>query len=105
MTCDLDVAEARLKRINRDKWWLEAHSKPKLRTFIRVHDLSQTQVIVKKNLSRSQRSLITKLKCGVMPLALETGRFNDTDEEDRVCVICNTNAVESEIHFYLSVKH
>ena len=100
-TCDLNVAEARLKRINRDKWWLEAHTKPKLRTFIRVHDISQTQTIVKRNLSRLQRSLITKLKCGVMPLALEIGRYTDKDEEERVCIICNSNAVETETHFLL----
>ena len=103
-TCDLDVAEARLKRINRDKWWLEAHSKPKLRTYIKVHDLGNTQTIVKKNLSRSHRSLITKLKCGVLPIALETGRYTDKKEELRVCVICNKNLVESETHFLLKCE-
>ena len=36
--CDLDIAEARLKRLNRDKWWVECHSKPKLRTYILIHD-------------------------------------------------------------------
>ena len=102
--CDLDVAEAWLKKINREKWWLEAHTKPKLRTFVEIHDRGQTQTIVKRNLSRSQRSLITKLKCGVLPLALETGRFKDIDEELRQCIICTGNHVENEIHFLLKFK-
>ena len=102
--CDLDVAEARLKRINREKWWLEAHTKPKLRTFIEIHDKDNVQTIVKRNLSRAQRSLITKLKCGVLPLALETGRFKDINEELRQCVICTGNHVENEVHFILKCK-
>ncbi len=102
--CDLDVAEARLKRINRDKWWLEAHTKPKLRTFVEVHDKNCVQTIVKRNLSRSHRSLITKSKCGVLPLALETGRFKDVKEELRQCIICTGNHVENEIHFLLKCK-
>ena len=101
---DLDVAEARLKRNNRDKWWLDAHTKPKLRTYVEVHDRSNVQTIVKRNLSRSHRSLITKLKCGVLPLAIEMGRFKDVKEEHRLCIICTGNHVENETHFLLKCK-
>ena len=48
--CDLEVAEPRLKCINRDKWWMEAHTKPKLRIFIEIHDTKEVQTIVKRNL-------------------------------------------------------
>ena len=36
-----------------------------------------------------------------MPLSLEIGRYNDVDVEDRICTICNTNAVEDEEHIIL----
>ncbi len=101
-TCDLDVAEARLKRVNRDKWWLECHGMPKLRTYIRIHDGTDIQSIVKKNLSRKHRSQITKLKCGVLPIGIEVGRWTDVTEELRVCKICDSGAVESEEHFLTS---
>ncbi len=99
--CDLEVAEARLKHINRDKWWTMCHSKRKLRTYIQIHDRSQTRNIVSKNLSRKHRSQISKFKCGSLALALETGRYSDTDIEDRICTICNVNKVETEEHFLL----
>ena len=98
-TCDLDVAEARLKRINRDKWWLECSNMSKLRTYIRIHDRSETQAIVKKNLSRKHRSQISKLKCGVLPIGIEVGRWTDVPEEMRKCRICDTGAIENEEHF------
>ena len=34
-------------------------------------------------------------------MSLETGRYTDVEIEDRVCKICNTNAVEDEEHFIL----
>ena len=54
--CDLDVAEARLKRINRDKWWVDCHGKPKLRTYIQIHDRNKVRTVVSCNLSRKHRS-------------------------------------------------
>ena len=34
-----------------------------------------------------------------MPLNIETGRFKNLKLEDRLCTLCNLQAVESEIHF------
>lgn len=54
---------------------------------------------VKYNLSRRQRSLSAQLCSGTLPLAVETGRFNDISEEDRVCFVCNFGETEKGIHF------
>ena len=61
---------------------------------------------------RSHRSLLAQLRSGILPLRLETGRFqNIRDEntghfgklkvEERVCTLCNLNCIEDEIHFVL----
>ena len=61
---------------------------------------------------RSHRSLLAQLRTGILPLRLETGRFqNIRDEntghfrklkvEERVCTLCNLNCIEDEIHFVL----
>ena len=97
--CDLDMLSTKLLKMNRDKWWVEAHNKPKLRTFVKIHDTEFTQVLVRKNLSRKHRSLIAKFKCGVLPIALETGRYTDVPEAKRTCKLCSDNAVETEEHF------
>ncbi len=95
---DLDVLTSRLKYLNRQKLWQEAHTKDKLVTFVKVHDISNTNQIVKLNLSRIHRSILIKLKCGVLPLAVEIGRFKNIKRELRVCRVCNGGMVEDEVH-------
>ncbi len=97
--CDLDVMKARLMRLNRNMWWIEACDKPKLRTFIQIHDTDHTKILVHKNLKRNHRSLLAKLKCGVLPLKLEIGRYRNTPIENRLCIICDGNVLDDEIHF------
>ena len=65
--CHLDAAEARLKFINCEKSCL----KPNLRTFVNINDNAEIQAVVKENPSRLERSLITKVNCGVLPIALK----------------------------------
>ena len=41
---------------------------------------------------------MTKLKSGVFPIHLETGRYKGLDEHKRICKICGSG-VEDEVHF------
>ena len=69
------------------------------RTFVKIHDNKGLRPVVKHNVNRMQRSAIIRLKAGVLPLAIETGRFRNVDEEDRLCMLCNKGKVEDEKHF------
>ena len=53
---------------------------------------------VQTPLTRSQRSLIAKLRSGTLPLAIETGRYTQVPPNERLCHSCN-NGVEDELHF------
>ena len=75
--CDLNVLQVRLKVLNQDKWWLDAETKTKLETFIQIYHRSDPQGLMKCNLQRNQRSVVSRLKCGVLPLMLEVGRFKN----------------------------
>ena len=35
---------------------------------------------------------------GILPLAVETGRFNGTPLDERICKICNRDVIEDEFH-------
>ena len=67
--------------------------------FLQVVDKGNQQVVVRANLSRRQRSLVTKIKCGVLPLIVETGRFKNIAREKRLCQICTLKKIETEFHF------
>ena len=64
-------------------------------------------------MSKKSRSLLSQLRCGILPLRLETGRFQNIRDsvsgnyrklkvEERICLICDDNCVEDEIHFVCS---
>ena len=42
---------------------------------------------------------MTKFKCGVLPIMIETGRYKDVPLEDRLCQICTDKCVKDEQHF------
>ena len=46
------------------------------------------------------RSALSKFRCGVAPLRLETGRYEGLEPDDRICLQCNSG-VESEEHVLL----
>ncbi len=53
---------------------------------------------VKAALSRGERSAMAKFRMGVAPIKLETGRYTRTPEDERLCVLCQLNEIESEEH-------
>ena len=69
---DLDVVEKQLRKLNEGIWLLEANSKPKLQTFVKLYEKEHARDIVEAKLCRSDRSSLIKLKVGVLPLQIET---------------------------------
>ena len=55
-------------------------------------------------MNRINRSLVCKLKAGVFPIRIETGRYKGTKEELRICELCTKGEVEDEIHFIFKCK-
>ena len=47
----------------------------------------------------SHRATFAKFRCGVAPIRIETGRFENLDVILRLCHICNV--VENEVHVML----
>jgi hypothetical protein len=73
----------------------------KLRTYRLFKNELTEEAYLNLNIPRFQRSAYVKLRCGVLPLAIETGRYNRTPLQDRLCKLCNMQSVESETHFLI----
>ena len=56
------------------------------------------------NLSLIARSHLAQIRCGILPLAIETGRYTNIQPESRVCVMCNESDVETEYNFFICVS-
>ena len=101
ISVDLKVSETRLRNNMAHSWKVGLQAKPKLRTYIKSKDVYETENYVKHSRNRLERSLLAQLRSGTLPLNIETGRFRNIDIENRICMLCNRNVIEDEIHFVI----
>ncbi len=52
----------------------------------------------KAPLSRGERSAMTKFRMSFAPIKLEMGHYTRTPENERLCLLCQLNEIESEEH-------
>ena len=58
----------------------------KLRTYNKFKQVFEVEpYVLESNMSRGRRSALAKFRCGVAPIRLETGRYENLSVEQRVC--------------------
>ena len=98
----LEVAKSKvIARCERD-WKHHCLTKPKLRTYRSFKTDMKVATYLKCNLPKFQRSLISQLRFGILPIRIETGRFVGLDENEQICEMCNQNEIEEEAHLLFS---
>ncbi len=95
---DLNVFKDKLDTFAQDKWLESVQSKPKLRTYKTFKFKLVPEDYVLRLMSRFHRSTFAKLRCGILPLNLEVGRYRGISVENRICPLCK-NGIETELHF------
>jgi hypothetical protein len=75
--------------------------KNKLRTYRLFKTTICPEPYLTNNLSRVHRRAMAQFRCGVAPLRIETDRYSRQryiPEKERICLQCDLNEVESELH-------
>ena len=72
----------------------------KLRTYKLFKNEYGTEMYLNTNISHRYRSSFAKFRCGVAPLAIETGRYENKNINERICFICK-DKIEDEKHVIL----
>ena len=98
-TCDIAYCKQKMCELAEDEWKANVLAKPKLRSYKKFKYNMDTTDYVKWTTSKYDRSIQAKFRCGILQLHVETGRFNQTKLEDRICQLCNLNSIEDECHF------
>jgi len=96
---NLCLAKNKLIDTMNTEWANKLPYKPKLRVYSTFKNNIETEDFLKSFLPKCQRSLFTQLRIGILPLAIETGRYTRTNLENRFCLMCKENFIEDEIHF------
>jgi hypothetical protein len=103
-SCNIKCLTTKLKENYKIEWSHKITEKPKLRLYKTFKPEMETERYVSSNISRSERSFLAQLRFGILPIHLETGRFNRKPLEERLCYICNNNEIEDEEHFLLKCE-
>ena len=80
-------------------WNNNRYQKIKLRYYNLFKSDLKPEPYLLTNLSKSQRSVYAQFRSGILPLAIETGRFSNVSLNNRTCIVCNSEAIEDEYHF------
>ena len=81
-------------------WLKSVQVKPKLHYYALYKFEYETENYCTVNLSRQQRSLIARLRLGILPINVEIGRYTGIPRENRYCINCE-GIVEDELHVML----
>jgi hypothetical protein len=99
------IIEIRSSLFKKDQQDLENQCKklPKLRTYNKISEFSSDKSYLAKPLAFIQRKFLAKLRLGVLPIRIETGRYERPRklEAERVCKQCSIGSTECELHFLI----
>lgn len=84
------------KDLNREQA-ARGNGRNKLRTYRIFKKEYKCEPYLKCSMSRQHRSAYAKFRCGVAPLRIETGRYENIHLNNRVCFNCQTE-IEDERH-------
>ncbi len=51
------------------------------------------------NIDKYEKSLLSQLRYGILPLRIESGRYVNEPREERICTLCTTNTIDSVEYF------
>ena len=97
--CDLNEISQALRHLNEIEMQEIINTKPKLRTYKLLKDHFNVEKYIKMNLPKYQRCLLAQFRVGILPLMIETGRYQNIELENRICSLCDLGEIENEIHF------
>ena len=99
--CDIDEISLQMLQKDSIDWHQEVLNKPKLRTYVTFKSELHVEDYLYYVTNRRSRSLLGQFRMGILPLYVETGRFNNTPLERRLCTCCSLNEIEDEYHFLM----
>ena len=100
---DLKLCKSKLGELYEETMFNSMAGKSKLELFCKVKTDMQAAPYVTANLAKSERSLISQLMGGCLPLEIELGRYTKTERDCRFCKCC-CDGVEDELHFLFECR-
>lgn len=98
---DIDLVQSKTHTYYSNYWSNEILNISKLRTFVIFKTVFGRENYLFLDMPKYLRSTLAQFRCGIIPIRIETGRFQGEPIEERICVFCSNRSVEDEFHFLL----
>ncbi len=98
LQCNLEIVKSRIKNKDIEWWYSNVRKKTKLRTYVTFN----VEQYLLNPIQKCQCYVFAKLRCGILPLHIKTGRYTSTALENHLCEFCDKNVTEDEKHFICS---
>ncbi len=98
-TVNIDKAKECLMDKLEGDWRKSVQRKVKLELYDAIKCNYGAEKYLLLNTDKFEKSLLSQLRYGILPIRIETGRFTNESREERVCTLCTTNTIESVEHF------
>ncbi len=98
----IDIVQARkiLLEKDSDEWKRSLGSyKAKLDVYNTIKTDFGVERYLQLNIDKYEKSLLSQVRYGILPLRVETGRFKNEPRQERLCIFCDANAIENVEHF------
>ena len=82
-------------------WYSEINNSSRLESYSIFKHTFELEKYLTLNIDQKYKIALTRFRTSSHSLSIETGRYDDTAREQRICQSCNMNKVESEFHFLL----
>ena len=101
LMCNMKSVRKQMIILNNRQWSVDVNNKPKLRTYILFKSDLNLDDYVKYHMHKRHRSLFEQFRVGILPLYIETGRYDNTPLATRICKLCASDTLEDEFHFLM----
>ena len=82
-------------------WYTRICNSNRLTSYILYKDSLAMETCLETIYVNKFRISLSKFRLSSHDLAIEKGRYNNINIENRLCIYCNMNAIENEFHFLL----
>lgn len=95
------IFKERVSDCSDQEWSSEINDMSKTNLLSCIKNVPSQEVYTKVLKFKHLRASLAKLRCGNHQLMIEKGRYNNIPRNERKCILCNSNEVESEEHFVM----
>jgi hypothetical protein len=96
------VVKSHIKNTISAEWEMQINKQPKLRTYKTFKNIFKFEPYLLQVKSKVQRINLSKFRTSNHMLKIESDRYKQIPETERICQQCNQNDIENEIHFLMS---